>query len=670
MQNGGAIFYVGSKNEKGEELKTNNDAFEFFIRHSMIKFLSWGGTGVVFKCIFQPAETVISPYVGFRNNTFAQRINVIIVKFVIIGIKKRIKVKGDKKSHEESDKYISTMTRLKFLREVEMYNRIVSGTNNYLEPVSPTVLFTDTKQDTEVFGALIKQKMLNADDKTIFQIMCNETKQINGELGFIVMESAGIDGVIQELRKLYDVPYNVHVEQLLSIAIFELLSLAISGFIHGDHHMRNISVSLNYPNYFVSNGDKLTQWADNQRAWIFDFERSFEMNIEQRDKFEVLYDEFINYQLDELDELDELLNSLKNCLKFIYDMGLYYKGEYKEFNFFTNCQKYNWIIDDSITTLQVAKYVRALHDSRQRAIKLTKLRVKRLIDASLKVNDETGNVGDIRNKLNTSITWSDNYIDYLLKLKFTIEESKHHTLSLLDYNTGKKQVAKQVSETMKKSTDEKQQIIDDTQKIEKIFVGAICIAAFIYMIFEFSKSVTNGGNINIKRPRSQKEYVNSTKKQNIGKPHSLIEYLPTTPQKQPPHAASSVNKRKSQYIEGTEGKKMKVNDSEVAVDDRDIHYSKEYILEIVPLISDALKCMGNGLLSIEQLRQSLSQQSLLQQSLSKQSLSHRRTKSLPHRRTKSLSHRRTKSLSHRRTKSLSHWKKKLLRKLETKSLPS
>jgi hypothetical protein len=208
LQKGGVLFYRGSPDENGEPLKDSQAAFDFFMNHSVKEHLAFGANGIVLKCTFSPNEKLISPYVAFHNINFAERVNIIIVKFVLI--KDGNSSFSYRKNGRTNVRSIDTMSMSTFERETQMYTSIVQDTNMLLEPKSPTILHCELiPKDANDFHNMvhtITDSLIDrSTDKSKIMIIDKpdsniglEIQSLDCDIGVIAMESAGINDDITE----------------------------------------------------------------------------------------------------------------------------------------------------------------------------------------------------------------------------------------------------------------------------------------------------------------------------------------------------------------------------------------------------------------------------------------------------------------------------------------
>jgi hypothetical protein len=496
LQKGGVLFYHGSLDENGNPLKNSQEAFDFFMNHSVKEHLAFGANGIVLKCTFSPEnKTLISPYVAFHNINFAERVNVIIVKFVLI--KDRNSSFSYQKNGKKDVRSINTMSMSTFERETQMYTSIVQDTNMLLEPKSPTILYCELipkgkgEGEDGVFPNMVntitnslidssnkskimikdgrfaldkngrkiyddrKKPILEFKDKPDSNIGL-EIKNLDCDIGVIAMESAGINDDITELHTALDTAIKKNeyqkIHQLRAIAALELMYLATHGYIHGDHHGGNMVVSEKYKYYFYSSTNP---WANTWKLSIYDFARSFKMTQDKHQEFLVKYLKFINYQSNNAEQI----HLLRDCLTFIYNQGFYSIYTSTKVHFGGDVyDMYGWIINNNIINQSVTIFVQQLHYARRNAMKLTIARVERLI----------ANIENVSNRASKSVpaddiielpergeTWSEEFMTKLLKLKESAESSREKILLI---NDNAEVIA------IKEMEDEKARLIEERRK--------------------------------------------------------------------------------------------------------------------------------------------------------------------------------------------------------------
>jgi hypothetical protein len=461
LQKGGVLFYHGSLDENGNPLKNSQEAFDFFMNHSVKEHLAFGANGIVLKCTFSPEnKTLISPYVAFHNINFAERVNVIIVKFVLI--KDGNSSFSYQKNGRTDVRSINTMSMSTFERETQMYTSIVQDTNMLLEPKSPTILHCElipkSARDFPKMVGTITNSLIDSEGngKIMIQNGSNiglEIQNLNCDIGVIAMESAGINDDITELHTaLHTATRKNHYEkihQLRAIAALELMYLATHGYIHGDHHGGNMVVSEKYKYYFYSSTNP---WANTWKLSIYDFARSFKMTQDKHQEFLVKYLKFINYQSNNAEQI----NLLRDCLTFIYNQGFYSIYTNKIVHFGRGDDMYGWIINNNIINKSVTMFVQQLHYARRNAMKLTIARVERLIANIESRVSKSVPADDIYIELpQRGDTWSEEFMTKLLKLKESAESSRKKILLINDR-------AEEIA--IKEMEDEKARLIEERRK--------------------------------------------------------------------------------------------------------------------------------------------------------------------------------------------------------------
>jgi len=509
-----------------------------------------------------------------------------------------------------------TMSTDIFRREAQMFIQVVKDTNMELEPITPTILHSEiNRSDYKYYADLLKESspkfVMDTKEYTIGQILTT----YNTSLGIIAMEIATTDKVktvhdlVYEIKSVRQYSENTDkLQQYISIALFGLLTFARFGYVHGDHHMNNMAIC-DYDYYFESKHIVYKEWMNKKKLFIFDFAKTHKMEDTELSKFIGLYNSFINEQTPST-------HSLTRCLEFIYKQG-YYSLSHEAIRYFTDDHRqYKWITESlDFITLDVAIYVRELHQARENAITSTIARVNRLIGNVEQIisSPDRDRKEKVKKKVLESSEswsgkdWSEQFIQNLLEkqriaqtisnkisnkkitlvtseeliqLRIKEEQQKQQP----ELKRGREERREEHIENQRQTKDQQEELEQkkkqkiDKDKDERIniaivscFIGLLCVVSYI-----FENTGMRGGG---KRSRDDSVAISETS----------YTY----------HDTSMLHDTKPlQVITNITNKKPKY---EVAHTTIEIDYSDTDIQNIIILLISAIECMNNGIESVESL---------------------------------------------------------------------
>jgi hypothetical protein len=293
--------------------------FNLFIDMSNISVFTMGTVGIIFKLTLQ--DPAVFPYVGFDHDNFCRPIHTLIVKISLLE-----KGEGFFYQYKNIDKFLECVIPSEFEAEIDIQKEIVEKSIQYLNPLSPSIVFSKLNDIKS-----INTKLITHSDLTFFINKRNnrsrkiETLQITPtsvRVGVIAMESMenmnsvfNLLGIHRHFNPRYrdaekHVPnkhmdiFNGDEQKQLYIAnyIYKLIRLALLGYAHGDFHTANV---LTYDN----TANVLTY--DNKISLI-DFGRSIKLTAEQISKVKELFEIFIQIKT---------LNTLQLLVNFIFQLN-------------------------------------------------------------------------------------------------------------------------------------------------------------------------------------------------------------------------------------------------------------------------------------------------------------------------------------------------------------
>lgn len=419
MQHGGVVFLPTSTDETGDILGNINDAFQFFIRHSEIEYVSKGATGIVFTCTFRGAKPLTSPFVYFHGVNYLELANKIVIKINFLGDPGLGKFNlfdppstatyGSIFTGDSLKRGLTSyLTEEDFHNELTQFKNIFTASNQYLEPVCPTPIYSDVLNIIGSIPFLNSLRPKNPVTEALLEKIKRHITSTRCKLGMIVMESASIEYGFETMDSVYGRSSNhIQKEQIVSLGCFELLELGRSGFTQGDYHMGNILMSSSYGEYFDPTDedavDSNMKWCKNKRCFMIDFGRALEFSESRKRLFNQAFIDFI--------ASPKTLRSstLLECTKIIRDAGIYFNGARKpQFP----GEQYSWIVSPGIITEKIATNVRNLFCCRDTQI----IKVNRYFESVIGRNLSTlGRTSE--ETINLHPTWSLDFITCIMQLE-------------------------------------------------------------------------------------------------------------------------------------------------------------------------------------------------------------------------------------------------------------
>jgi hypothetical protein len=404
----GGVIGVNTLNENGTIINATDsgELSHFFIRNSRFKLLDLrnGISGIMLLATFRPPpeSNLVSPYVCFKGGgEFGERVNTILIKINIIS-ERDIQINGNVivAGNSQGEWKKISGTNNDFLQECDNQSAVVLASIGELEPVAPIILFSEVlNEQSVIYGSLEHFRDYGAEG--IQDIIVGLRRHQNISLGIIIMEYArpqAFTSLYRQLNRLPNDQYgNTDKNRLLSLAIFEILRLTACGYVHGDHHYGNFMISNNYQGYFSSDG-LTNRWTNRLRCLIIDFGRTRALTQDELNEYNNLYTAFLN---------ETSVQSLQNLMRRIYRFNGVLNGENVRFRTFNqanetamnrilcnlfgaeNCgvNQYQWIytcINQSIVN---------------NVLTLVRARITRINEVRQSHNDIFSNLFDIYNRL-------------------------------------------------------------------------------------------------------------------------------------------------------------------------------------------------------------------------------------------------------------------------------
>jgi hypothetical protein len=256
-------------------------AFHAFIGNSVIEHLGSGLSGMTCRAIWQ-GRPEDSPYVGFRASSgyIGTPITSIAFKIVIIHTESGSTIAYDTTySNSIRKKLIPETTSVsEFQMETDTITDMM-GITTSLEPIGPIPLIRAIfDYDNSIAALNAFSDKSTGDNEKLFiatkEVFEKASQRYNMQLsiGIHVMECMDYRTMFHSLNQGHQ-----DKNQLISLALFELLTMAQRGWNHGDFHQSNILIAEHLePNtYFKTERFPEIAWAATSRAFIIDFGRSF-----------------------------------------------------------------------------------------------------------------------------------------------------------------------------------------------------------------------------------------------------------------------------------------------------------------------------------------------------------------------------------------------------------
>jgi hypothetical protein len=476
MQKGGIVFYPGSVDERGSILENEEAAFHYFLRNSYINFVSKGATGLIFTCIFNTRRGVVSPFLNFRGPTFITRANTIVMKLCLL---------GDSRAPEFSlflpgtipNPMTRYLTEEDFANELQIFRDIYTATNQYLEPICPTPLYSAVLTAEEYLHLESSFQASHSRATTnLFRMISQHVQTRNTSVALLAMESAAIEQGFDTMSPIMrSVGTDINGKtQLTALACYELLELGKAGYTQGDYHFGNFLISGTTSQYFDPSllpASKHMKWCGKTRCFIIDFGRAVEFETERKEQFNRALIDFLACPPDNPSA------ALLNCMQIIWDAGIFYEGRKRD-QF--NKPQYNWILDTNYITPLVASVVQDLFAARETQIIKTTESMNGLIERSLNtLRRSRESVSELQPM------WSLDFIVSCMKLyndaavAATIVPSLSLTLEL--------PVEEETKESAKESA--KEEVITKSPELEEVVAKAASIAPKDELLSEVLLSV-------------------------------------------------------------------------------------------------------------------------------------------------------------------------------------
>jgi hypothetical protein len=247
---------------------SEDEAFNNFINHSNITFLTKGANGVTFIAELPPGSIHNSSYISTDASTYGQRVKQLIIKFAFLYNDEDEKYWMD--DPDDPDNQILDESKINILfsglknsvalglekdfnREIEIQKDVYLKTMEYLEPICPAVVYSKIEKDSGEIIRILNKFKTNTPVDTKAREIIDSFIQKRGDydyIGIIGMEYAGG----------YDILHNLFYSNEVTLAnkklyremiMYLLLDLAYkAGYTHGDFHGGNLMINPSLNGYF------------------------------------------------------------------------------------------------------------------------------------------------------------------------------------------------------------------------------------------------------------------------------------------------------------------------------------------------------------------------------------------------------------------------------------
>ena len=275
--NGGTGVFIENQN-----LEQN---FIDFLQNSDIEYLNHGTFGVVFRATLDSTSGYVSKYKNIDSSEYDTPVDSLIIKISSLGYKPTI-------TQEALSVLISPISENDFKREVNIQTDIFLKTMNYLQPLCPAIVYSNTysNSETQIIN-IIKDKL-------------PQNSRNKDYLSFFIENMTGYTIIGMELLKDYKTihewldisrDHNTYI-CYMNMAVFILIELAIkTGYSHADFHNSNIMINPNDTLYFsyppqshVGNSRQIQPM--NGSVILIDFGLAVKIPIETSNQIKTLYD--------------------------------------------------------------------------------------------------------------------------------------------------------------------------------------------------------------------------------------------------------------------------------------------------------------------------------------------------------------------------------------------
>ena len=203
-----------------------------FLSNSSVSFLNSGSNGMAFKATITPTSGYVSKYKNVDYAGYNTPVTNMLIKVGVVSYKSNI---PDHISRE----LIYPTEESEFIKEVNIQTDIFLKTMNYLQPLCPAIVYSNTFDDPTLLQLLIS-KLDVPNDKL------NSILQFATKYTIIAMELLSGYTTLYSLRKKTD--YSVYQ----SMVIYILIELALkTGYSQADFHEGNIMINPGDDHYFT-----------------------------------------------------------------------------------------------------------------------------------------------------------------------------------------------------------------------------------------------------------------------------------------------------------------------------------------------------------------------------------------------------------------------------------
>ena len=280
------------------------EAYTYFCTNSIVILLTTGSSGLIFKLTLNP--DIISPYVKFDHNVVFSNATTILVKVVVLY--------PDRNNYFYLNNKITTITTEDFTKEVVIHKEIIESSQQYLDPLGPSILFDTQYRASEIpflmefrdIGNLVLDKSIINCGVIVMEIPERMDTVYNNLQSFLPKNSS-IDTrkmnpttILSLINKSFSDETIIIQKKMIAYCICLLIELGENGFGHGDYHLGN----------FLAN---ITETK------MIDFGRSVKITEDEKDEIIRLKARFMDTSnLSHLKQLVDYIQKLNTDKVFIH----------------------------------------------------------------------------------------------------------------------------------------------------------------------------------------------------------------------------------------------------------------------------------------------------------------------------------------------------------------
>jgi hypothetical protein len=254
-----------------------NTFWNFFKNSEISIFSTRTRGGILFEVKLNPVQ--VSPYELCRSNEPFQAVKTLLFKMVIFS-EEGLRLLID----ESTTIDLNRCSSKDFYHEVNLqYTMFTNTLDNCLEPICPSVVYCENMTlDNFLEQCETIDNKTEKTRKTIFFLnqLKNNINKWDDEtnpifIGIIVMEK--MEGFITLYEAIKTTKSHYEYVKLHLLAFFELIRLYEQGYLHGDFHLNNMLVKINYEyiRFDMEISEEIRSNFENYIQFIENFKNSF-----------------------------------------------------------------------------------------------------------------------------------------------------------------------------------------------------------------------------------------------------------------------------------------------------------------------------------------------------------------------------------------------------------